>query len=272
MGIINVTPDSFYSGSRSFGSDGKPDEKLLGARMQRALGEGADILDIGACSTRPGSQYVSAEEEWSRLLPTLRIAAGLTSSRSISVDTFRASIVRRVYDEIGPFIVNDISAGEEDSAMLPLVGSLGLSYVAMHKRGTPDTMQSMTEYERRGPHGLSPVTTAVLEYFREFSKKAEKNGIRDWILDPGFGFAKTVEQNYQLMAELSSFRALGRPILVGISRKSMIYKPLGITPEESLTPTQVLNFAALEAGASVLRVHDVAQAKQTLTLFRLLRG
>lgn len=271
MGIINVTPDSFYSGSRCFGSEGKPDEALLRERIQKALDEGADILDIGACSTRPGSRSVSAEEEWSRLLPALRIAARLADSSNISVDTFRADIVRQVYREIGPFIVNDISAGEDDPAMLPLVGRLGLTYIAMHKRGSPLTMQHLTEYvSNAATEACSPVTSVVLDYFREFSLKAKAYGIKDWILDPGFGFAKTVEQNYQLMTELAAFKKFNRPILVGISRKSMIYKPLKLTPEECLAPTQVLNFAALQSGASILRVHDVAQARQTLALYKML--
>lgn len=285
MGIINVTPDSFYSGSRCCGSDGNPDCDLLRSRISKALDEGADIIDIGACSTRPGSDYVSFEEEWARLLPALRIARSLLPGRNISVDTFRSDIVSRTYDEIGPFIVNDISAGEEDSSMLPLVGRLGLGYVAMHKRGTPSRMQSLTEYHSpegggyfalesaaEPPRRLSPVTLSLLEYFREFGRKAEENGITDWILDPGFGFAKTVEQNYRLLSELSSFRQLGRPVLVGISRKSMIYRPLGLTPEDCLAPTQVLNLVALQGGASILRVHDVAPAVHTLSLHRLLRG
>lgn len=155
--------------------------------------------------------------------------------------------------------------------MLPLVGRLGLTYIAMHKRGSPLTMQHLTEYgSNAAAESYSPVTCAVLDYFREFSLKAKAYGIKDWILDPGFGFAKTVEQNYQLMTELPAFKKFNRPILVGISRKSMIYKPLNLTPEECLAPTQVLNFAALQSGASILRVHDVAQARQTLALYRML--
>ena len=276
MGIINVTPDSFYSGSRCCGPDGKPDCKLLRSRIRKALEEGADIIDIGACSTRPGSDYVSLEEEWARLRPALRIARELAGSRNISVDTFRSEIVRRTFREIGSFIVNDISSGEEDPVMLPLVGSLGLTYIAMHKRGRPSQMQSLTEYDDVldskdvSIWRLSPVTNAVMKYFKDFAQKAEDNGVEDWILDPGFGFAKTVEQNYELLRDLAFFHEFDRPVLVGISRKSMIYKPLGITPEECLAPTQVLNLVALEAGADILRVHDVAAAVQTLTLYNLL--
>ena len=175
---------------------------------------------------------------------------------SISIDTFRAEIVRRTYDTIGPFLVNDISAGEMDPEMLSTVGRLGLPYVAMHMRGTPETMQSLTDYD--------DVVAEVIRYFKAFEKKAADAGIREWILDPGFGFAKTVEQNYQLLGRLDEVKeAFSQEILVGLSRKSMIYKVLGITPEEAMPATQVLNFAALERGATWLRVHDVVPAVQT---------
>ena len=175
---------------------------------------------------------------------------------SISIDTFRAEIVRRTYDTIGPFLVNDISAGEMDPEMLSTVGRLGLPYVAMHMRGTPETMQSLTDYD--------DVVAEVIRYFKAFEKKAADAGIREWILDPGFGFAKTVEQNYELLGRLDEVKeAFSQEILVGLSRKSMIYKVLGITPEEAMPATQVLNFAALERGATWLRVHDVVPAVQT---------
>ena len=171
-------------------------------------------------------------------------------------------MVVKAYDLIGPFIVNDISAGEDDPNMLPTVGRLGLEYVAMHKKGTPQTMQNLCRY--------IDVTAEVLEYFNVFADKAEKAGIKDWILDPGFGFAKTIDQNYSLLADLGQFTALGYRILVGVSRKSMIYKLLGITPEESLPQTQVLHLAALERGADILRVHDVAEAARTVQVYRQL--
>ena len=181
----------------------------------------------------------------------------------ISIDTYWSSVVRNAYDVIGNFTVNDISAGEDDPEMLSTVGALGLQYVAMHKRGTPQTMQEMTDYES--------VTDAVLEYFCRFSLKAEEAGIKDWILDPGFGFAKTIAQNYELLRNLADFRRFGRPLLVGISRKSMIYKRFGITPEESLPATQVLHLHALNCGADVLRVHDVAEAARTVAIYRMVQ-
>ena len=247
MGILNLNGDSFYAPSR-YGMS--------------VVDEGPDILDIGAVSTRPGAAQVSEQEEWSRLKPVLRT---LGTGLPISLDTTRPGIVERACDLLGrPVIVNDISAGEDDPEMLRTVGQLGLEYVAMHKRGTPETMQSLCDYD--------DVVGEVLEYFRAFALKAAENGISDWILDPGFGFAKNVEQNYQLMEGLERFSELGRPVLVGISRKSFIYKPLGLGPEDVLTGTQVMHLAALERGADVLRVHDVTAARETLTLYRKLHG
>ena len=256
MGIVNLTDDSYFAQSRCAGV------RQTLERIRRMVDEGATIIDIGACSTRPGAEIVGPEQEWGRLsgvLPEIRKAfPGIT----ISIDTFWSEVVRKAYDQIGEFLVNDISAGEDDPRMLPLVGSLGLKYVAMHKRGTPQTMQSLTDYD--------DVTGSVLAYFKEFSDKAAHNGIKDWILDPGFGFAKTIEQNYQLLAHLDHLSVLDRPVLVGVSRKSMIYKYFGITPEESLAATQVLHMKALQQGASILRVHDVAEAARTVALYRIL--
>ncbi len=264
MGILNLTEDSFFAGSRMLRADGTLDERLFSGRVAAMLSEGAGILDLGAVSTRPGAAEVSFEEEWRRLEPALRLLRRDFPSARFSVDTTRSGIVERIYDLAGPFIVNDISAGEDDAAMLSTAARLGLSYIAMHKRGTPATMQSLTDY----PAGVVP---AVVEYFRAFSSRADEAGLKDWILDPGFGFAKTVSQNYELLAGLPTFKEFGRPILVGVSRKSMIYKPLGITPEEALPATQVVHFKALEAGADILRVHDVAAAAQTVQLFQWLR-
>ena len=247
MGILNLNGDSFYAPSR-YGMS--------------VLEDCPDILDIGAVSTRPGASDVSEAEEWSRLKPVLRT---LGTGQAVSIDTTRSGIVERACDLLGrKILVNDISAGEDDPAMLPAVGRLGLGYVAMHKRGTPATMQSLCDYD--------DVVGEVVDYFRAFALKAEEHGISDWIVDPGFGFAKTVEQNYQLMEGLESFSVLGRPLLVGISRKSFMYKPLGLGPEDVLTATQVMHLAALERGADILRVHDVAAARQTVTLYRLLHG
>lgn len=179
---------------------------------------------------------------------------------AISVDTYRAEIVRRTYDIIGPFMVNDISAGQLDPDMLPTVGRLGLPYVAMHMRGTPVNMQQFTDYE-------PDVVTEVVRYFKEFDKKAQDNGIENWLLDPGFGFSKTLAQNYELLWRMEELQVLGKEILVGVSRKSMIYKVLGITPEEALEATQTVQYAALARGATWLRVHDVAPAVKTALRF-----
>ena len=267
MGIVNLTEDSFYAGSRVSVAD-------VAARVRQMLADGADTIDFGACSTRPGSAQPTLEEEWSRLEPALTEIRGdgalpLPSSGGgqvpgvqsplISIDTYRAEIVRRAYEVIGPFLVNDISAGAMDPEMLTTVGRLGLPYVAMHMRGTPETMQQFTDY--------GDIVADVKAYFREFSIKAQDAGIQDWLLDPGFGFAKTLEQNYELLHRMAELQELNRPILVGISRKSMIYKLLGITPEDALSATQVVHFAALERGATWLRVHDVPEAVQTARLF-----
>lgn len=268
MGIVNITDNSYFADSRCLAPDGRPDIEATLTRVRTMVSEGADIIDIGACSTRPGAEAVGAEVEWQRLEPVLEsVRKGFPHLR-ISIDTYWASVVEKVFDKFGDFIVNDISAGEDDPQMLPLVGRLGLTYVAMHKRGNPLTMQSLTDYPDSDIEGASPVTAAVRKYFIEFADKAEKNGIHDWILDPGFGFAKTVEQNWQLMDEMAMVTQTGRPTLVGVSRKSMVYRLFGITPEEVLPATQALHLAALERGADILRVHDVAQAVQTVQIYR----
>lgn len=263
MGIVNITGDSFFAGSRMLASDGRLDEAVFRRRVEGMLGEGADILDFGACSTRPGSESVSEEEEWSRLEPALRIIAWEYPGICLSVDTFRPGIVRKVYDLVGGFIVNDISGGCD--AMWELLGELKVPYVAMHMRGTPATMSGLTDY----PYG---VTAAVMDFFEGIRTKAEEHGVEDWILDPGFGFAKTVEQNWQLLREMSVFQTFGRPVLAGLSRKSFLYKPLGITPEEALPATMAANFMALRNGADILRVHDVKEARETVRLYGLYMG
>lgn len=264
MGIINLTGNSYFADSRCLGSDGRTDTSLVAGRVRQMLDDGADIIDIGACSTRPGSTGVGEDEEWRRLEPALEVIRETFPDIRISIDTYWSGIVRKAHSLIGDFIVNDISAGEDDPEMLTAAGELGLTYIAMHKRGTPATMQQMCTY--------SDVTEEVLDYFRGFAQKADMAGIKDWILDPGFGFAKTIDQNYQLMRELDRFSCLGKEILVGISRKSMIFKLFGITPEESLPQTQVLHFAAIGKGAGILRVHDVAEAARTVELYRRLNS
>jgi len=254
LGIVNLTDDSYYAPSRAASCG------ALLERVGQLVAEGVDIVDLGACSTRPGSQPVGAKEEWRRLVPALQAIRSEFPDLPVSIDTYWSSVVEQAFDAIGPFMVNDISAGAFDSAMLPLVGRLGLPYIAMHMRGTPETMQSMTDY----PDG---VTAEVLRYFKAFAKRAAKAGVMDWILDPGFGFAKTVEQNWTLLEELDRLQALQMPILVGVSRKSMIYRRFGITPEESLPATQVAHYMALQRGATYLRVHDVAEARRTVSIF-----
>lgn len=277
MGIVNLTDNSYFASSRCLGRDGAPDIDRTMERIGRMLAEGADIIDIGACSTRPGSVPVGEAEECRRLEPVLREAWQRWPCLTISVDTYWAGVaemaaavanedgrsaVPTVTESADRLIINDISAGEDDPGMLPLVGRLGLPYIAMHKRGTPATMQTLCDY--------SDVTGDLLDYFRIFQKKAASYGIRNWILDPGFGFAKTIGQNYQLLKDLPRFLEFGRPILVGISRKSMIYKLFGITPEEALPQTQVLHAAAIYGGASILRVHDVAEAVRTVRTLSML--
>jgi dihydropteroate synthase len=234
------------------------------------LEEGADIIDIGACSSRPGSVPVGAEEEWRRLEPVLKAVRYSFPHTRISIDTYWSFVVEKAYCQIGDFIINDISAGEDDPRMLSVAGRLGLEYIAMHKRGTPETMQSMTDYE--------DVTEDVISYFQGFASKAYDAGIKSWIVDPGFGFAKTIAQNYQLLGALPEIKgALSAgpcmppsKLLVGVSRKSMICRPLGISPDESLAATQAVHMAALLQGADILRVHDVKEAKYTVLLFNML--
>lgn len=250
MGILNATEDSFYSPSRYNYS---------------ILDSGVDIVDIGAVSTRPGAVDVPEEEEWARMEPVLHKIAERSPLPDISIDTTRATIVERACDILGrKVIVNDISSGEDDPAMLRTVANLGLRYIAMHKRGTPATMQSMCDYD--------DVVSEVEQYFLAFARRASEAGLKAWTIDPGFGFAKTVDQNYELLESLSRFCALGHPVLVGISRKSFICRSLGITPANSLPATEALHMAALERGADILRVHDVDSAREVIKLYRCIHA
>ncbi len=252
MGIVNITDDSFYSASRAYTI---PKLKEL---LARHIEEGVDIIDFGACSTRPGSVSIPVEEEWGRLRPAIQLFKQLYPTVPFSVDTFRAPIVQRCYEDFGPFMVNDISSGEDDSRMLPLVGRIGLSYIAMHKRGTPLDMQEHCQYD--------DLVEDILQYFRDFDKRAQECGVEKWILDPGFGFSKTMEQNYLLLEHLDRFQELKHEIMVGISRKSFIYRKLGVSPSEALPETTRLHIIAIKKGADILRVHDVAAAKKILNL------
>jgi dihydropteroate synthase len=255
MAIVNVTPDSFYSMSRHSSC------AEVCRSVERAIAEGATIIDLGGYSSRPGAEDVSVEEEWRRVEMGLQAVCSVDAGVVVSIDTFRAEIVRRAYESFGPFIVNDISAGEADADMIATVARLGLYYVAMHMRGTPETMQSETEY-REG------VVAAVVNYFRERVKHLEAEGIEHnrIILDPGFGFAKTTQQNHELLAGLGELRALGYPLLIGVSRKSMIYRALGITADDSLPGSLALAWEALRSGDAIVRVHDVAATKQVVEL------
>ena len=262
MGIVNLTDDSYFAESRCCDVDSALQ------RIGQLVRDGADIIDIGACSSRPGSVPVGADCEWERLEPVLKAVMASFPDVRISIDTYWASVVERAYSLIGAFIVNDISAGEDDPLMLPTVGRLGLEYIAMHKRGTSVSMSSLTDYD--------DVTAEVIRYFRDFAFKASNAGIERWVLDPGFGFAKTVEQNYRLLADLpeisASLRESGSSprVLVGVSRKSMIYRPLGSSPDDVLPATQAVHMAALMKGADMLRVHDVREARQTVSLFEIM--
>lgn len=261
MGIINLTEDSFYEKSR-YGNN------RHGAleRVVQMLNDGADIIDIGACSSRPGAELVTPEKEWEALEPFLCILKKEIPQTKISVDTFRSAIVNRCADVYGEIIVNDISAGEDDTEMLKTVANLGFQYIAMHKRGIPTTMQQNCQYEN--------VAEEVRNYFLTFLKKAEEAGISNIIIDPGFGFSKSLAQNYELLNNLSKiklqYNSVEVPILVGVSRKSMIYKLLDTTPEDALTGTICLNLIALMNGADILRVHDVKEAKQVVAIFKAL--
>ena len=261
MAIVNVTPDSFYSGSRSLSS------LDVEYRIERAISEGATIIDIGGYSTRPNAPEVSLEEEWLRVRCGLAAAAKIDSGVVVSIDSFRSEVIRRAVEEFGEVIVNDISAGEQDAAMLGVVAKYDLPYIAMHMRGTPQTMQSMTEYK-------NGVVEGVVEYFKARVEDIVAQGVKREriVLDPGFGFAKSMEQNYELLRGLDQLRALGYPILIGISRKSMIYKPLGITPEESLPGSLALAWEVLRSGSAILRVHDVRETAQILRLNNIYRG
>lgn len=247
MAVINATPDSFYAGARNADS----------AAIERALTEGADMLDLGAYSSRPGAPDVSVDEEWARLSACLAAARRLDPDIPVSVDTFRAEVARRALEE-GADIINDISSGTLDPAMFPLVARTRAPYIAMHMRGTPATMQQLTDY---GPQG--GVAAAVIAFLAEKIAELEALGAGDIIVDPGFGFAKTAEQNYELLRALPLVGAtLGRPLLAGLSRKSMFWRPMGLTPADVLPATCAANMAALSAGAAILRVHDVAAAVQ----------
>ncbi|MEE1414931.1 MAG: dihydropteroate synthase [Prevotellamassilia sp.] len=246
MGILNVTPDSFFSESRT------PDEEHIAQRVKQMMNDGADMIDIGGYSSRPGANDVSTEEEMNRLRRGLRIIRKLYPNVPVSVDTFRADVARMCIEEEGADIINDISGGMMDRQMFRTVAQLHVPYIMMHMQGTPDSMQLAPHYDN--------LRQEVMLYFAERIDRLCQMGVKDIIVDPGFGFGKTMEHNYELMAHLEDFHVFGLPLLVGISRKSMIYKLLGGTPQTSLNGTTVLNTIALTKGTHILRVHDVKEA------------
>ena len=254
MGIINVTPDSFYSTSRIAG------EQELRTRIDTLQREGASIADLGAYSSRPGAEEVSAQEEMRRLAPALRILRDEYPALPVSVDTFRADVSRWAVQEYGVAMINDISGGALDPQMYPTIAELQVPYILMHMRGTPQTMGEQTDYQ--------DLILDLIDYFIQRVGQLTELGVHDIVLDPGFGFSKTLEQNYELLARMSDLgTVLPQPLLVGISRKSIIYRLLGQTPEEALNGTSILHAFALERGAKILRVHDVAPAVEAIRLY-----
>ncbi len=254
MTIINVTDDSFFDGSRT------ADECSIAERVRRAQQDGATMFDVGGYSSRPGARELTIEEEWHRVRLGLQIVRREAVDAVVSVDTFRAEVARRAVEEFGELIINDISAGELDDEMIDVVAHYKLPYIAMHMRGTPQTMQSQTEYQ-------NGVVSEVCEYFEQRCAELRLHGIEDIIIDPGFGFAKTLEQNYELLGGLDRLCAMGYPVLVGVSRKSMVYKLLGVSPAEALNGTTALHWEALRQGATILRVHDTKEAAEVVKIF-----
>lgn len=255
MGILNLTPDSFYAESRV------PSEKEVLVRAENMLKDGADMLDVGGYSTRPNADDIPLEEEIKRVTPTIRALRKEFPNTMISIDTFRSQVAKAAVQE-GAHLINDVAGGNLDEEMFQAVADLKTPYILMHMRGTPKTMKSLANYD-----------DLLLEVYQELKLKCEQLkalGISDIMIDPGFGFAKTISHNYELLKNLSYFKNLGFPILIGLSRKSMIYKTLDITPEEALNGTTALHMVALQQGAKILRVHDVKEAKECVELYKQL--
>ena len=253
MGILNITPDSFYDG----GKYSTPEQIL--EKAETMISDGADILDIGAYSSRPGAQHISEEEELNRLIPVVETIRKNIPRAIISIDTFRAEIARIMIENYEADIINDISGGDMDDKMFETIALLKVPYIIMHMQGTPQTMQQSAIYN-----------DVVRDILFSFSKKIDKLtllGVNDIIIDPGFGFAKTIDHNYELLSRLEEFKIIELPLLAGLSRKSMIYKTLETSPDNALTGTIALNMVALQKGADILRVHDVGEAKEVITIF-----
>ncbi|WP_281644891.1 dihydropteroate synthase [Bacteroides zoogleoformans] len=257
MGILNVTPDSFYSGSRM------QTEEEIACRAERILADGAGIIDIGAYSSRPDAADVSASEEMERLRFGLTILRKRCPNAVVSVDTFRADVARMCVEEYGVAIINDIAAGEMDADMFGTVAELNVPYIMMHMQGTPQNMQQHPHYDN--------LLKDVFQYFARKVQQLRDLGVKDIILDPGFGFGKTLEHNYELLAHLEEFRIFELPLLIGVSRKSMIYRLLGSTPQEALNGTTVIDTICLLKGADIIRVHDVKEAVETVKIVEAMR-
>jgi dihydropteroate synthase len=257
MGILNVTPDSFYEQSRSMQLDSAIE------KVQSMMEEGAHIIDIGAASSRPGSTALSPEDEWSRLSSVLKALVQNFPKAVFSIDTYSSFVAGKAFDA-GVHMVNDISGGKYDSSIMHIAKENNAIYIGMHLRGTPETMQAMAQYKN--------VAVEVCQELEQMMNTAYQIGIKDVVIDPGFGFAKTLDQNYALLASLQALNTLQVPLLVGVSRKSMIYKYLEITPAQALNGTTVLNYEALRQGANILRVHDVKEAKETIALYTKLKS
>ncbi len=255
MGILNITPDSFYDGGSH------ENEKDILNHVDSMLNHGVTFIDIGAYSSRPNAEHVSETTELKRIVPIVKLILKEFPEALISIDTFRSEVVKQTI-EAGAALINDISAGKLDDNMLQTVANLHVPYIMMHMRGTPQTMQQQTDYDN--------LTKEIIFYFSERITEARTLGIVDMIIDPGFGFAKTLDQNYELLKDLELLKMLDKPILAGISRKSMIYKKLETTAEEALNGTSVLNTVALQKGASILRVHDVKEAMECVKLIEAL--
>jgi dihydropteroate synthase len=258
MGILNVTPDSFYKGSRF-----NTNEDILRAAV-KMMEDGADIIDVGGYSSRPGAADISEEEESGRVLNALRLIRRELPQAVLSVDTFRADVAREAVSGYGADMINDISGGDGDSQMFSVVEKLNVPYIMMHMKGDPRTMQKNPVYD--------DVVADILKWFGERIFRLQSSGVKDIIIDPGFGFGKTIDHNFELLRRLNDFSVAGLPVLIGVSRKSMIWKTLGITADEALTGTTALNAVALFNGADILRVHDVKEAVQTVRLIKNIKG
>lgn len=257
MGILNVTPDSFYDGGTI------KDEKDLLKRADRMINDGATILDIGAISTRPGSEIISTKEELDRLLPAVKAIRKEFDDVHISIDTFRSWVAVSVMDEIGPVIVNDVSGGQLDSKMFETIGKLKVPYILTHMNGTPQNMQENPQYK--------DVIRDITTYLSDNVRKLTKAEVNDIVIDPGFGFGKEISHNYELLNRFDSFKVFQLPVMVGVSRKSMIWKILDVDPEKSLNGTTVINTLALLGGADILRVHDVKEAMEVISIFHAIK-